>query len=79
MGLNIWLKDDIRNAILAAEEASAATAAILEDMESDPRLLWAYRQGYKAALAVLATALGLDKPEGKRCPAISSGKPLTST
>ncbi|HID64632.1 MAG TPA: hypothetical protein EYP49_18095 [Anaerolineae bacterium] len=36
MGLDIWFAEDIRNALLAANEASAATAAMIADMGGSP-------------------------------------------
>ena len=32
MGLDIWFAEDIRNALLAANEASAATAAVIAEV-----------------------------------------------
>lgn len=36
MGLDIWFAEDIRNALLAANEASAATAAVIADVRRGP-------------------------------------------
>ena len=36
MGLDIWFAEDIRNALLAANEASAATAAVIAEMGGGP-------------------------------------------
>ena len=36
MGLDIWFAEDIRNALLAANEASAATAAVIADVGGRP-------------------------------------------
>lgn len=62
MGLDIWFAEDIRNALLAANEASAATAAVVADLRLEAeavRILRAYREGYKAALCTVALAFGL--------------------
>ena len=75
MGLDIWFAEDIRNALLAANEASAATAAVIaeagrllpagsEQAVTDSAELLAvslraYREGYKAALATVALAFGI--------------------
>lgn len=62
MGLDIFFAEDIRNALLAANEASARTAAQVADLRLDAATianLRAYREGYKAALATLALAFGL--------------------
>ncbi|MDH4135226.1 MAG: hypothetical protein OEW09_00710 [Anaerolineae bacterium] len=36
MGLDIWFAEDIRNALLAANEASAATAAVMAEVGGGP-------------------------------------------
>jgi hypothetical protein len=75
MGLDIWFAEDIRNALLAANEASAATAAVIAEIGVSPSTssgqamndstdlltvsLRAYRAGYKAALATVALAFGI--------------------
>ena len=63
MGLDIWFAEDIRNALLAANEASAATAAIIAEQDlSGPQaimILRAYHKGYRAALVTVALAFGL--------------------
>jgi hypothetical protein len=75
MGLDIWFAEDIRNALLAANEASAATAAVIAEIGVSPSTssgqamndstdlltvsLHAYRAGYKAALATVALAFGI--------------------
>jgi len=75
MGLDIWFAEDIRNALLAANEASAATAAVIAEVggslsaisgqavtDSTELLavsLQAYREGYKAALTTVALAFGI--------------------
>jgi hypothetical protein len=75
VGLDIWFAEDIRNALLAANEASAATVAVIAEMGAGPSTssrqpmadsinlatarLRAYREGYKAALATLALAFGI--------------------
>jgi hypothetical protein len=63
MGLDIYFSEDIRNALLAANEASTQTAAQITEAEVPGELLTvtlrAYREGYKAALAVVALAFGL--------------------
>jgi hypothetical protein len=55
MGLDIFFSDDIRNALLAADEASASTAAYCPDGP----ILRAYLEGYRAALTTVALAFGL--------------------
>ena len=60
----IWFAEDIRNALLAANEASGATAEVAflakgiagEDYFAEMR---AYRKGYRAALITLALAFGV--------------------
>lgn len=57
--MDIWFSEDIRNALLAASESSAATAAVAAQTTSDISLLWAYRDGFEAALVTIALAFGL--------------------
>jgi len=71
MGLDIYCRADIANALLAAEEASSATAAAMVDVVGDPVKLRAYREGYRAALATVALAFGLSPREGDRKPEIT--------
>ncbi len=71
MGLDIYCRADIANALLAAEEASSATAAAMIDMVGDPVKLRAYREGYRAALAAVALAFGLSPTEESRKPEIT--------
>lgn len=58
MGLEIFFTEDIRNALLAANEASTSTAGACV-MGSDPVTLRAYLEGYRAALTTMALAFGL--------------------
>ncbi len=64
MSLDIWFREDVQNALMAADEASATTAAALRAVTSDPQYLRAYRQGYRAALATIAVAFGLGHAAG---------------
>jgi len=72
MGLDIWFKEDIANALIAADEAASATAAALSEVTNDPERLRTYREGYRAALTTLALAFGISPlavmtaPEEKR-------------
>jgi hypothetical protein len=66
MGLDIIFLEDIRNALMAADEASSATARACAAMGGDGRdesatclYLWAYLEGYRAALTTVALAFGL--------------------
>jgi len=68
MGLDIWFKEDIANILRAAEAANlsamiAADQSGPETTEADAdRLRQAYRDGFSAALATVALALGLPAP-----------------
>ncbi len=63
MGLSVYYPQDIRNALLAAEQsASAALRAI--GAEDDP-FANGYRAGYRAALVTIALAFGLAPDNGK--------------
>lgn len=68
MGLDIFFAEDIRNALLAADEASSSTARACTamDVDGDGRdaptaclYLRAYLEGYRAALTTMALAFGL--------------------
>jgi hypothetical protein len=59
MGLDIWFREDIRNAILAADEASSSTARVCAAGGGDQVTLRAYLEGYRAALTTVALAFGL--------------------
>jgi len=59
MGLDIFFSDDIRNALLAADEASSSTARVCAALGGDQVTLRAYLEGYRAALTTVALAFGL--------------------
>ena len=70
MGLDIWFREDIYNALLAANEANAATTMVIAEVSEDlqllhdparalPLTLRVYREGYKAALSTVALAFGI--------------------
>lgn len=67
MALDIYFAEDIRNALLAANEASGdmAYAAIMAG--GNVETLRAYREGYKAALVTIALAFG-QSPETLELP-----------
>ena len=74
MSLNLFFAEDIRNALLVADEASSSTARVCAAVggygrdESPTRLyLRAYLEGYRAALTTVALAFGLS-------PAIITGR-----
>ena len=58
MGLEVYYPTDIRNALLAAEQAANATATATGD--TDDPFAAGYLAGYRAALTTLALAFGLD-------------------
>ncbi|MCL6431966.1 MAG: hypothetical protein K6V36_14080 [Anaerolineae bacterium] len=65
MSLDIWFREDIKHILMAAERASTLSLAQAEESASDPRLLQAYRRGYRAALYAVAVACGLTPQEGE--------------
>jgi hypothetical protein len=67
MGLDIFFSEDIRNALLAADEASSSTARVCAAVGGDQVTLRAYLEGYHAALTTVALAFGLS-------PAIITGQ-----
>jgi hypothetical protein len=68
MGLDIWFKDDISRILRAVDEANLS--ALAAGSHDDPHaplggtstLREAYREGFAAALATVAVALGLPLP-----------------
>ena len=77
--LDIYNREHIANALLAADEASFATAIAIADLVDDPGKLRAYRQGYRAALATVALAFGLSPRETQNKPEITFNNPLQLT
>jgi hypothetical protein len=81
MGLDIYFPEDIRNALLAANEASAQTAAQITEAKEPPELLTvtlrAYREGYKAALTTVALAFGLG-PQSIMTKGVMHERPIDS-
>lgn len=61
MGLEVYYPDDIRNAILAAEQATNAAAEAGEVSDD-------YLAGYRAALMTIALAFGLMRVESQDWP-----------
>lgn len=75
MGLDIFFLEDIRNALLAADQASAQTAVMAASLQGRPPSmrqtveinveeldaleLRAFRSGYKAAVSTVALAFGI--------------------
>ncbi len=57
MGLNVYYPQDIRNALLAAEQAVSATADAAS--QRDDPFTAGFLVGYRAALTTLALAFGL--------------------
>ncbi len=62
MGLNVYYPQDIRNALLAAEQAVNATADAV-GQQDDP-FTAGFLAGYRAALTTVALAFGLVRPDG---------------
>ena len=65
MSLDIWFREDIKHILMAAERAGSLSLAHAEESAADPRLLQAYRRGYRAALYTVAVACGLTPQEGE--------------
>lgn len=73
MGLEVYYPADIRNALLAAEQANKAAAEAADWAYgrgvSPPAFMAGYQAGHRAALTTLALAFGLlpqSLPEGRR-------------
>jgi hypothetical protein len=59
MGLDIFSSEDVRNTLMAADEAISSTARVCAAMGGDQVTLRAYLEGYRAALTTVALAFGL--------------------
>jgi hypothetical protein len=79
MGLDIFSSEDVRNTLMAADEAISSTARVCAAVGGDQVTLRAYLEGYRAALNTVALAFGLS-PDiiGGRgpssCPSTGSGQ-----
>ena len=60
MGLEVYYPNDIRNALLAAEQANRASLMAAAGGETE--LARAFQSGYRTALATVALAFGLVQP-----------------
>lgn len=67
MGLDIYFSEDLRNALMAADEASSSTARVCAAISRNQVTLRAYLEGYRAALTTVALAFGLS-------PAVIAGR-----
>lgn len=65
-GLQVFYPSDIRNALLAAEQASGS-ALVATRAEGD-EFARGYRSGYRSALATIALAFGLGPSLGHQGP-----------
>jgi len=63
MGLEVYYPEDIRNALLAAEQASGTALQVVGGEGNE--LARGYREGYQAALTTIAIAFGLVQPYGR--------------
>jgi hypothetical protein len=68
MGLEVYYPQDIRNALLAAEQSNNAAMMALggeDDADSaQSAFTRGYGAGYRAALVTIALAFGLIRPDG---------------
>lgn len=60
MGLEVYYPQDIRNALLAAEQANSAALVVASGEEDE--FAQGYQEGYRAALTTIALAFGLLRP-----------------
>jgi riboflavin biosynthesis pyrimidine reductase len=57
MRRRVWCVDEIRDILVATNQASGSSAALAGRQEAEK--MSAYREGFKAALVSVATALGM--------------------
>jgi len=62
MSLDVWFKDDIKNTLVALNEANGAMLLRLAAHADDATELQTYRDGYCDALRAVAIALGIAMP-----------------
>ena len=62
MSLDVWFKDDIRNTLLALNETSRDTHALVVSLAGDSATATSYRSGYGDALRAVAIAFGIANP-----------------
>ena len=62
MGLEVYYPQDIRNALVAAEQASNATMTAAS--REDDNFTQGFQSGYRAALTTIALAFGLLQSDG---------------
>ena len=58
MRRQVWSVEELRDILLAANEASGLSVAVIAGA-SEREAVTAYRQGFKAALVAVAIAVGL--------------------
>lgn len=63
MALKVYDSDEVRNALLAAEQANRGALLAAGD---DKEFTQGYREGYRDALTTIALAFGLVQPEPVR-------------
>ena len=61
MGLDIWFREDIRNALLAADEVSWSILDAIPEGVPVPEILKAWLKGYRKALVTVALSFGLQR------------------
>ena len=71
MGLGVWFREEIRNALYAAEEVCRSTVEALGD---DSEYTRGYRDGFHAAIATLATAFGIARKGALRKSSMPGGR-----
>jgi hypothetical protein len=64
MSLEVYYQQDIRNALLAAEQAS--NAALLAASREDDKFAQGFQSGFRAALGTMALAFGLVQLDNRK-------------
>ncbi len=59
MSLDVWFRDDIKNTLVALNQANGAAALRLMVRDNDVREAQLYRDGYRDALRAVAIAFGI--------------------
>ena len=59
MSLDVWFRDDIKNTLVALNQANGMGTARMALQIEEPREIQIYREGYRDALRAVAIAFGI--------------------
>jgi len=71
LSLNVWFRDDIKNALVAVDSANLDIASVVDTPE-----VRIYRRGYEAAIRAVAAAFGIRMEEQPAAPMLDQVRPV---